>query len=575
MSFLQLPQRVSNLKRLREIAIVLARHGFSHFLSQLRLADYLPGFSFERVKAAMKDRPEDKPTYTMPERVAMVMQELGATFIKFGQLLATRPDLVPVPYVEQFKRLQDHVEPQPAEVILRAVRANLGGRVDDHFASFDEVAVASGSIGQVHFATLHDGTRVVVKVKREYTDRRVREDLDLLATLADLVEKHVPELRILRPRMLVDEFTRLMEREVDFVSEAASTENFGKTMRDQDRVYIPRVFWKLVTRDVLVLERMSALRLTNRDTFAHPRIDRKAVAKLLSDCFMRQYFVTGLFHADPHPGNIFLPPGGGITLIDFGQIGRISDELRQQLAVCLIALTQGDTDFMVDVYAEIGILTEETNLREFRSELSLLINRYYGIPVDRLDMGEAFQEIISVARKHGLLLPRDFVLLAKSFITVTGVIQDLDPEFRMDEAVQPFLGTLVRNMIGPKTLLRRLGVYGYRMVSLLQRIPEDVRDLLEKLRAGRTRIIFHHEGLNDLTEQIERASNRLTVGVLIAAIIVGSSIVMAAGPGVLGAIVLPYFGQTPVAMLLSGFGFVSAMILGFWLIWSILRGRRL
>lgn len=575
MSLIHLPNTYLHLRRLREIVSTLMRHGFSHILNRMGLFEHVPGLGAPKVRFPFGHEGEADAQVTVPERLTQVLQELGATFIKFGQLLATRPDLIPADYIQAFRRLQDQVDPIPPAEIRAVVETYLKRPIDEAFLSWEDTPVASGSIGQVHHATLLDGTRVVVKVKRPGTDRRVRQDIELLTFLASMVEKHVEELRVLRPRMVVEEFGRVMERELDFVGEASFTELFSKTFSDVEEVRAPAVYWDYVTHDTLVLERIEGLRLTQRDALDRRGYNKPQLARVLSDCFLSQYFVHGIFHADPHPGNIFVPRPGQIALIDFGQVGRISSDLRQQLAASLVALSQGDTDFIVDIYAEIGVFTEETDLREFKAEFSTLMNRYFGVPVDRLDIGQAFQEAISVARNNGLLLPRDFVLLVKSFITVFGVINELDPHFRINEAVQPFLRQLFLKTFAPGALSKRMGFYAYRVYSILRRLPEDARDLLEKARTGKTRIIFHHEGLEQLSDQLERSSNRLTLGMLVSAILMGSSIVLVSGAQ-LGSLPLPMVNmELQVSMLISGIGFTTAMAIGMWLAWGILRKRKL
>jgi ubiquinone biosynthesis protein len=573
MSILGLPQTYANLRRLTEIWLTLARHGFSHILSQLPLAEHIPGLA--RWKAPLQRTPADEAGLATPVRLRMALQDLGTTYIKFGQLLATRPDLVPPAYAREFARLQDEVEPLPVAEIRKVLETSLGRPVDAVFAEFEDEPLASGSIGQVHRARLTTGEAVIVKVKRPGTDARVREDIGLLRELAKLVERHIEELRVLRPRMLVEEFARTIDRELDFVTEGAATGTFSRTFEEDETVHVPAVHWDYVTHDTLVIERIEGQRLTRWDLLEASGIDKRQLARTLGECFMRQFFINGVFHADPHPGNIFVLASDRIALIDFGQLGHLSEDLRRKLALSVLALAQGDIDLIVDMYGEIGVLTEETNLREFRNELIQLIDRYYGIPIDRIDMGRVFQESLSVARENGIQLPRDFVLLMKSFVTVFGVLRTLDPDFRVDQALKPFTNEIFHNLMSARGALRGLGFYLYRIVTMIRRAPDDARDMLEKVRKGRLRIIFHHEGLEGPAGLIEAATNRLTFGIIIAAILVGSSIVLAGGGESLGRYNLPVVGETNLAVLIAGFGFTLALFMALWLAWSMLRKRRI
>lgn len=572
MKMLRITRTYGNLKRFQQIVSVLVKHGFSHVLAMLSLHEYLPGIT-TRVRHALTEDEGDLELST-PKRWARVLEELGPTYIKFGQLLATRTDLIPKEYADAFSKLQDQVEPLPADLIRAVIEVRLGITIEDAFKHFDNKPVASGSIGQVHHAVLKDGTKVVVKVKRPETDNRVRNDLDLLAELARLAEQYITELQVIRPRMIVEEFARMMDRELDFVGEASYTGKFERDWEDDEQVRVPKVYWEHVTRDTLVLERFEGKRLSNRQGLKDAGIDLKKLAYTLGRVFMRQFFVTGFFHADPHPGNIFVNSDSSVSLIDFGQMGHMSDELRRKLAMTLLALTEGDIDLIVDIYSEIGIFTDQTNQREFRGELTALIDRYYGVPIDRMEVGEAFQEALDVARRNGILLPREFVLLGKSFVTIISVIRELDPEFRADEVVRPFTREIFGNLLSPTGFFKRMSVFAYRFMSVVQSAPEDIRDLLEKARAGKIRVIFRHDGLDGLLNELDVVSNRITVGVIIAGVIIGSSIVLAAGETV-GTIGVPWTEmEISVSAITAGTGFIVAMIMGLWIAWSIIRSRK-
>lgn len=572
MQMLRISRTYGNLRRFQQIVSVLVKHGFSHVLTMLSLGEYLPGIS-TRIRAALTDDAGSQDL-SAPQRWARVLEDLGPTYIKFGQLLATRTDLIPPDYAKAFARLQDQVDPLPSDLIRAVVEVRLGISIEDAFRRFDDIPVASGSIGQVHHAELLDGTKVVVKVKRPDTDSRVRNDLDILAEIARLAEQYVQELKVVRPRMIVEEFARMMDRELDFVGEASYTGKFQREWEEDPNLRLPKVYWEYVTRDTLVLERIEGMRLHQRDALEIAGIDLPTLARTLGRVFMRQFFVTGFFHADPHPGNIFVHDASRISLIDFGQMGHMSDELRRKLAMTLLALTEGDIDLIVDIYAEIGVFTEQTNQREFRTELTALIDRYYGVPIDRMEIGEAFQEALDVARRNGILLPREFVLLGKSFVTIMSVIRELDPDFRADEVVRPFTREIFGNLLSPTGFLKRMSVFAYRLMSVAQRAPEDIRDLIEKARAGKIRIIFRHEGLDGLLHELDVISNRITVGVIIAGVTVGSSIVLAAGQSV-GTITIPW-SETEVSLsaIAAMSGFTIAMAMGLWIAWGIIRSRK-
>ncbi len=570
MSLYALPRTIGNFRRATQSAMVLTRHGFGHLISRLGLSELVPGFA--RFRMRIRESAESAST-PMPQRVARVLEELGPTFIKFGQILANRPDLIPQPYLEAFARLQDRVEPFPGDQAVAMIERSLGQRLDELFAAFDRTPVASGSIGQVHDATLRDGTPVVVKVKRPQTDERVREDLDILQWVSEQVARHIPELEPLRPRMLVDEFSRAIRREIDFVSEGSYTAKFVSIFEKHESIVVPGVHWDLTSRDVLVLDRIAGQRLTDPDRIRLDDEARHRIAQDLGRAFMHQFFITGMFHADPHPGNMFLMRDGRLGLVDFGQVGRLSTEMRQQLALALVALVQGDFDAVADVVADLGGLTDVPNVAEFRAHIMTLIDRYYGIPIEKVDFGHAFEEVVTITREHGVVLPRDLVLFGKSLVTVVGVAQMLDPGFRIDQAAQPFSKRVVYGQFSPWNLGRTTLFSTYRLLALLRRFPRDLRDIIQKMRSGELRVIFHHEGLDDLTHRLDRGFSRMSLSLVLAAIIIGSAQILTS-PG-LGKLPLPLIGETPIAYLFSGLGFAAAVIIGFALIWSIFRSNRM
>ena len=565
MSLLSLPRTYESLARLRQIAGVLARHGFGHLLGKLNLDSFLPGW--RRLKH-FSHMAEDMPPQTAAERLTSVMQELGATFIKLGQLLATRPDLIPVEYVEAFSALQDQVEPIAAERIHAVIQTHLGSPVSTLFKTFEDAPIASGSIGQAHGAILHDGTEVIVKVKRPDTDRRVRQDLSLLTWLADAAETHLSELKAYHPRILCEEFAETMRRELDFSAEASFTAKMAEECRPLAAVAVPVVYWEFATHDTLVMQRFRGTPLLAYIRTADmPR--RKELARIFAQAFMHQYFTSGLFHADPHPGNILILEDGRLGLIDYGQTGRLSRELRRQLAIAVVAMSGSDADTLTDILADLGVLSEGADARSFRSQLALLLDRYFGVPLNRVDIARAFEDILSVARVHGIQLPRDFVLLGKSLVTATSVTRLLDPEFRLDEAAKPETLRLLKAQFDPKSLLRDSAFSLYQLATFLRRAPEDLRDLLQKARSGNFRVIFHHEALESLGSEIDSATNRISLALVLAAIVIGSSLILS------NQSVMPQVGHVSLGVILATGGFAMATLMGLYLIWSILRSGKL
>jgi ubiquinone biosynthesis protein len=561
LQILEIAKTYRNLKRLKDIVLVLTGHGFGQLVEQMRLGRFIPFLRrFTKNKNA-----EAAPTGT-PERLARAMEELGPTFVKLGQLLATRPDMIPEPYVRAFATLQDRVAPFPADEARACVEKELGRPLDEVFSSFDDQPLASGSLAQVHGAVLKSENKTVaVKVLRPGAEKAILSDLGLLAALAELVEKYVPELAVLKPTMIVEEFGRSLRRELRFTTEASTLVKFRKLFKDGSLI-IPEVYWELSGPGLLVMEKIEGLPLTDQEALSAAGVDKPALARSLCDSFLRQFFEFGTFHADPHPGNIMVLPGSRPALIDFGNVGYISQELKSQLATSLLALVRGDTELIISIYTDIGIFSDGADLSSMRLDLLELLDRYYGVPARSIDLGEAFYDILGLARRHEVCLPRDFVMLGRSFVLMSSVVRRLDPDIDIAEAVRPFAKKLLLQKLSPAHILKRAGTSIYYLTSLITSLPRDLRQLMKKAQSGRLTMTLRHQGLERLIEELDRSSSRLSFALIIGSLVVGSSLVMHAKLQPL------VFGDQSLLGLL---GFSVAGIMGLGLTWLIYRSGKL
>ena len=565
MRILGLARTYRSLRRLKDIVVVLTRHGYGSLVERLHLGGYAPVLS--RLTGAAAGDEEVLPI-SAPERLVRVLQDLGPTFVKFGQLLATRPDIVPESYVEALAALQDRVAPFSSEEARAIIEKRLGRPIGEVFARFEEQPAASGSLAQVHFGELADGRRVAVKVKRPDAERLALADLDLLMSLAELAEKHLPELQRFRPRMIVEEFGRNLRREVDFLTEASAMGKFAKFFGPDSRVRVPAVCWELSGQDLLVMERMDGERLSDLAALRRAGRDLPALAGVISQAFMRQFFEFGSFHADPHAGNMLLMADGRVALLDFGAVGHLSPELKGQLATTLMALVRGDLDLIISVYTDIGLFSESADLAGIRLDLLELLDRYYGVPASRIDMGTVFSDLVRLARRHDVQLPRDFVMLGRAFVLVSGLMRQLDPEINVAEAVRPYAERLLLQRLDPRNLLKRAGANLYYLGSFLHSLPRDLRMLMKKAQAGRLALTFRHEGLEHLARELDRSSNRISFALIIAAVIVGSSLIMGFKLG-------PKLWGYPDISVLGLVGYLFAGFMGLGLAWSIYRSGKL
>ena len=562
MGIVKLARTYRSLGRLRHILTVLARHGFGELIDRVNLAHYVPGL--KRFRAVGEEEGLTKEE-ALARRLRLVMEELGPTFVKLGQMLAGRPDLLPESFIHELGTLREHVKSFPFEEVRERVEADLDGKLEEIFKQFDLDCIASGSIAQVHGAVTTDDQNVVVKVKRPGIEKTITTDIDLMTQLAALLEKHVPEVAVLRPTMIVEEFARGLRRELDFVSEAALTQRFAEGFEEADKVLIPGVFWEYTTTSVLTLERIEGISLARMEEIERRGIDKKELARHIADVFMKQFFVTGVFHADPHAGNLFLCNNDVLGLLDFGLVGRLTEEMKDQLTSLMIAVVQGDVDVIVDTYVEMGVLGEVEDTGELRSDVHDLLDRYYGMPLKRIDTRKLFLEAMETARRHEALIPREFVLLGRSFTAIEGLARSLDPDFDIKEVAEPYARKLMMERFSPTRLLKRGGRQFWGLLRLLDRAPRKLGELANRLLAGKLGLALEHKGIDTFRRELERSSNRLSFSIIVAALIVGSSLILATNVG-------PKYGTFPI---LGIVGYCVAGVLGLWLLIAILRRGRL
>lgn len=562
-----LPRSVRSIARMQTVARVLARHGFGHFVDRLDLAGLLPLASRWRPPVTPADAPAPK---TVGRRLAAVAEDLGPTFVKLGQMISTRPDLLPADIILELQRLQDRVAPFPTPDARRIIEEELGQPIAAGYADFADEPFASGSIAQVYHAKTASGRSVVVKVKRPGIDDVVRMDLNILRWLADAIERAVPEVRAYRPRAILDEFERTIQREMDFVYEASSISRFSEAFRENSSVMIPDVFWDLTGPRVLTMARVSGesvrTLLVNRGDSPPPI--REKVAATLAELFFQQYFELGMFHADPHPGNILVTPDGRVGLIDFGMVGQVDDELAGHLAIALYATVNKDIEVIVEVLSDVGAVSSATDESLLRRDLRELLDKYYGLPLRRLNLQTIFLEITDIMRERGLSLPRDFVLLGKSLVMVTGVALELDPELNLLDLLKPRMSRLLRRRFSPTRLLKAGGVSAWHLVNVLRQGPKQIRHLLRRMSRGEWQVNIRHQNLDHLANELDRSSNRVAFAMVIAATIVGSSMIVTSDPqqtSVLG-VPLPVLGLA---------GYLFAGIMGVALVWAIWRSGKM
>lgn len=549
-----------DMGRLNTILGVLIRHGFGDSVRRLGLADPL-----ERAGHALQwNHAADLARLAPPVQVRLALEELGPTFVKLGQILAGRADLFGPEWIAEFEKLHSRVPAVPLELLRPQLREDLGAEPETVFARFDTEPLAAASIAQVHRAQLHDGTEVVVKIRRPGITDTIEADLRLLARLAALAEEQLPALKPYRPQQLVRELARSLKRELDLASECRSAERIAVNMTTLPWIVVPRVHWAHTTARVNVQDFVDGVPGDALQRLDSEGFDRQLLARRGAQAVLKMIVQDGLFHADPHPGNVFYLGGNRIAFIDFGMVGRLSQRRREELLQLLLGLVEHHPQGVVDVLIDWTGDEHGVNLAALETEIEAFVDQYQGVPLARLGLGQMLADVTAILREHHLALPSDLALLIKAFITLEGMGRGLDPGFHMATEALPMLREVVRARYRPKAIGLRTWQTLRRAFSLAEQLPHDLSRLLRNARRGRLQVAIELAHLKRVGDQIDRAANRLAMALVIAALIIGSSIVMTVqgGPTLMG---LPLFGFL---------GFTGAVLGGLWLVRAIWRSSK-
>ena len=549
-----------NIQRLRVIVGVFMRHGLYGLMEVVHLHLLIP--IHRRIKK--RKLSEQKEVLSIPERLRLAFEELGPTFIKLGQLIASRPDLVPYEYSEEFNKLLDKVPPVSFIEVKKIVEAEFDAPLSEIFSEFEEVPLAAASIAQVHKALLNDGTKVVVKVQRPQIEKLINTDIELIYLIAKLIDRYIPETRLYNPVGIVDEFSRGIKKELDFILEAGNIVKISRNLKGDKRAVMPGVHWDFTTTRALTLDRIEGVRIDNMAELDRIGADRSALARTLSDIFFAQIFKFGLFHGDLHAGNIFVVDGKKLGFVDFGIVGRLSEDMIESLANILLAIVKGDYKMLVENYLDMGLVPDKTDLDAFSRDYRDILETYLSKPIKDASLGELLLNYTKVAASYNIKLPMDLVLLDKCVIELEGLVRQLDPNLDMLAAGERYAGELMKIWYSPKRVGKDFLETAHEMDKLAKVLPGQVRQLMKKLVNDKFTIDFVHFGLENLIDEIDRSSNRLSLGLIISALIIGSSLIMTTGKG-------PLFLGFPI---LGISGFMLAGFLGFLLAAVIIRSKK-
>ena len=549
------------LSRLSEIAQVMVRHGFGYFFEAHRLTDLIPG----RSSSAGMDTVG--PSSARGQHLREVFEELGPTFVKFGQLLSTRPDLVPPDIIAELRALQDDVRPFPFEQAERVIEEELGNSIDRLFLDFEPIPVAAASIGQVHRATLPNGSTVAVKVQRPGGARQVEADLALLYQAARLLKERVHAFDFVDARSLVDEFARQIRQELDYRLEGRNAEAFRRNFAGHPHVQVPKVYWTYSRARVLTLEWLEGTQLADVDSLGLTLPERRDLAYLVAETWMTMIFRHGFFHGDPHPANVLvLQEAGTIGLVDFGAAGTLSDDDMTKLTRLFIDAASENVDMLPRRLADLGVRYPKEREQEFLAELREMYYRYYGASLAEIDPIQVIREAFQLIYTMNLRLPTRYLLLDRAVATLGSVGIELYPDFNVFEVARPYARALMLERFSPERVAKRAQRDAIRYAQILREAPYQIHDLLEQVRDGQIEVGFVHKGLDDFMEQMQRVFNRLVVALIVTGGLIGSSLIgifAKAGPQL--------FGINAISIV----GFALSAILGAWLLWGVVRSGRL
>lgn len=549
-------RNLRKLKRSRQIMGVAVKYGLDYFIDRSKI----------NLLIKIRKRPKDYQLLTLPERLRLALEELGPTFIKFGQILSTRPDFLPPTFIKELEKLQDNVPPFDSFQAQEIVRQALNKPLDKLFKEFRTKPIAAASLSQVHKATLLNGEIVAVKIQRPNIKETIELDLNILEDLAGLLENRFHNGWVYRPKLMIEEFKKAIRRELDFTKEARNFEKFRINFKDIDYIKVPKIYWEMTTTKVLTMEFIKGTKVNEivqkkyKDVFKP-----KEVAKRGAEIILKQVLEDGFFHADPHPGNIFIQPPATIIMLDVGQIGYLDEKTIIDGAKLLQAVINKNLDQSIRSFENLGVITKEFDKNLFRQDLKELLDRYLEVPLKNLEISKIFQDILEVIMRHNLTLPTNLTLMIKAFSMIESTGRQLDPDFNMVLVAKPFVKKLLRKRFTSQELLKKSGILFQESAEFIERLPRDSIDIFRKLKEGRLKFNFEHRGLEKFTQEIDRSTNRLSFSLIIASLIIGSSIVLQqqAGPFI--------FGYSAIGII----GYLFASFLGLGLVISILRSGKL
>lgn len=554
--FRKFGRAVEHVDRFRVIIGVFLKYGYGELAERLPLPSPLR-LPFRR----LRKQQEVILQLSQPERLRRAFEELGPTFVKLGQLLSTRTLLLPPAFVAELAKLHDDVPPIPFAQVLTVLDDELKRPASDYFSAIEEKPIGSASIAQVHRAVRVTGEKCVIKVQRPGIEHTVRVDLEIMAQVALWLENHVEGWRINRPTAIVAEFTKTMEQEMDFTAEASHIERFAHQFAGEPTIYVPKVFSDTSTRRVLTMECIDAIKASRIDLLTAAAMDRKEIATRITDLVMKQIFVHGFFHADPHPGNIHILPGNVICFLDFGMMGFLDLKTREVFSRFVIAIAQRDEGATAAALLRLANAELDPYRPGFEADVAEFMHQHFYRPIGELVFGKLVQHLFHLTRKHELTLPPDLSTVLKALSLMENLVCRLDPGHDIIGQAKPFMQRVRLTQVGPRRLLRDWRTFSEEALTLIRDVPLEFRRVLAIVKEGRTRLRIHHHGFEPLLETLERIINRLSFALVLSSLVIASAVIVHAK-------VPPMWHDMSVPGVA---GYLVAGIMGFWLLIAMLR----
>ena len=550
-----------HLNRYRQILTILFKYGFGDLLEMLKIDQYIE----VGLQMISKNREVRIERLTKPQGLRMAFEELGPTYIKLGQILSTRPDLIPMEFIQELSKLQDHVPAFPFDRVRKVIDAEFGRPPEDLFDQLEEEPLASASIGQVHRAVLKDGETVAVKFQRPGIRKIIEVDLEIMLHLATLAERHIEEMALHRPVKIVEEFARTLEKEIDYKTEATNMERAARHFLDDPHVYIPKVFREVTTSRILTTEFIDGIKISNIDALEAAGLDRKIITARGADLVLEQVFEHCFFHADPHPGNIFVLPGNVICLLDFGMAGIVDRQTRDDFVDLVESIVNQNESRATQVLLKLTYREEEPDRRLLEREVADFMGRHLYKPLKDIELGKLLHQLLELATSFRLRIPADIFLMMKALGTVEGVGRMLDPDFDMIARATPFITRVKLERFKPERIAEDAYDLGSQMIQFVRQFPNQLLELTNLIRQEKLRLQIEHRGLENMLATHDRISNRISFSILIAALIIGSALIVISETPPL------VYGISLIGILL----FSAAAIMGIWLLVAILKKGKL